>query len=260
MSINRTVLARSILAGGVVVGALTMSTAAAAPADAVPATMAPVTTSVRAMISPSTSLPVLRIGARGSLVRSLQTELGVAADGDFGPVTWRAVVSLQHRYQLRSDGVVERSTWYALSHSVKALPRSIPAAAITGAQRRGFAVVADTHTNVLYLLRYDRASRRVVQALQTPTSFGGCNRDGCYTTPRGTFGVIRKGGADHRSGLYDGPNGKGAPMPWPVFFHGGVAVHYDPLGASHACIHVPSLTDAKLVHDTMPIGATVVVQ
>ena len=49
-------------------------------------------------------------------------------------------------------------------------------------------------------------------------------------------------------------------MPWPVFFHGGVALHYDPLGASHACVHIPGLTDARLVHDRMPIGAVVVVR
>lgn len=246
------------LAAALAVGGAT--TAAAAPVTA----SAPLTAAVGAASHPSapvTSLAALHQGSRGSLVRSLQVELGgLHADGAFGPNTRAEVVALQRRYHLTPDGVVGPNTWFALSHSVHALPAGMPSAAVQGARRHGYAVVADKRTDVAYLLRFDRASGQVTVALQTPTSFGGCNSDGCYDTPTGTFHVTRREGRDYRSGLYNGPNGKGAPMPWSVFFVGGVALHYDPLGASHECVHIPSLTDAKLIHDHLPIGAVVVVR
>lgn len=256
-------------AAAAVTGALPAA-AAAAPAAEAPvaaAVGAATTTAAGAVVgtaahrAPATSLATLREGSRGSLVRSLQVELGgVAVDGVFGPETRGAVVALQRRYHLATDGVVGRNTWFALSHSRHELPAGMPSAAVRGAREDGYAVVADKSTRVLYLLRWDAPSRRVMLSLQSPTSFGGCNSDGCYDTPTGTFDVDRREGRDYRSGAYDLPNGKGAPMPWSVFFVGGVALHYDPLGASHECVHIPSLTDAKLVHDHMRVGSTVVVR
>ena len=56
----------------------------------------------------------LEVGDRGDAVRTLQTRLGVAADGIFGPGTERAVRELQASRGLLVDGVVGPQTWAAL--------------------------------------------------------------------------------------------------------------------------------------------------
>jgi len=54
-----------------------------------------------------------------------------------------------------------------------------------------------------------------------------------YRTPAGTFRVQYKD-IDHRSSLFDD-----APMPYSVFFNGGVAFHQGSLRQlSHGCIHL----------------------
>jgi peptidoglycan hydrolase-like protein with peptidoglycan-binding domain len=49
---------------------------------------------------------VVKRGDRGSAVRSIQQELGVAADGVFGAQTERAVKRFQSRHDLVPDGIV----------------------------------------------------------------------------------------------------------------------------------------------------------
>ena len=57
---------------------------------------------------------VVKRGDRGSAVRSIQQELGVAADGVFGPQTERAVKRFQSRHDLVPDGIVGPLTRGAL--------------------------------------------------------------------------------------------------------------------------------------------------
>lgn len=61
---------------------------------------------------------VLREGAKGPLVRSLQAKLNrfykIEVDGIFGPQTKRAVLAFQARHKLLADGVVGPNTWSAL--------------------------------------------------------------------------------------------------------------------------------------------------
>jgi putative chitinase len=64
--------------------------------------------------------PTLQSGDQGDWVTALQLKLrnkgfSVAADGDFGPVTERAVKELQARQGLPTDGVVGERTWLALT-------------------------------------------------------------------------------------------------------------------------------------------------
>jgi peptidoglycan hydrolase-like protein with peptidoglycan-binding domain len=63
------------------------------------------------------SRSVLRPGATGPAVRELQRRLHLRADGAFGPVTARAVLTYQARHGLVVDGVVGARTWQAVEKS-----------------------------------------------------------------------------------------------------------------------------------------------
>jgi murein DD-endopeptidase MepM/ murein hydrolase activator NlpD len=100
----------------------------ASAADAA-GTIAPKSTSVPAA-SPApkaavaaTTMPVLRYGATGSSVRTLQSRLGgLSADGSFGPATLRSVKAFQSRKGLSVDGVVGPKTWAALGGGASTSP------------------------------------------------------------------------------------------------------------------------------------------
>jgi L,D-transpeptidase catalytic domain len=72
-----------------------------------------------------------------------------------------------------------------------------------------------------------------------------------FATPPGTFKVGWKD-IDHKSSTYDD-----APMPYSVFFNGGIAFHEGSLSEkSHGCIHLgPSV--AKKYFNTLAVGDTV---
>jgi lysozyme len=64
--------------------------------------------------------PTLKKGANGRTVARLQRALAaaghaVAADGDFGPATHRAVRAFQSAHGLQADGIVGPATWAALA-------------------------------------------------------------------------------------------------------------------------------------------------
>jgi L,D-transpeptidase catalytic domain len=75
-----------------------------------------------------------------------------------------------------------------------------------------------------------------------------------HATPRGTFHVQWKAGANYISTTYH------EPMPWAVFFApGGVAFHGGSLTTpSHGCVHL-TIGNALYYHNHLPIGAEVVV-
>jgi hypothetical protein len=58
--------------------------------------------------------PVLRPGTSGPAVAALQAQLGIAADGAFGPATAEAVTQFQNGKNLNADAVVGPVTWKAL--------------------------------------------------------------------------------------------------------------------------------------------------
>jgi resuscitation-promoting factor RpfB len=57
---------------------------------------------------------VVKRGDRGAAVRSIQRQLGLTADGVFGPMTERAVKRFQRRHDLVPDGIVGPLTRGAL--------------------------------------------------------------------------------------------------------------------------------------------------
>jgi L,D-transpeptidase catalytic domain len=75
-----------------------------------------------------------------------------------------------------------------------------------------------------------------------------------HATPRGTFHVQWKAGANYISTEYD------EPMPYAVFFApGGVAFHGGSLTRpSHGCVHL-GIGSARYYHDHLTAGAEVVV-
>lgn len=89
--------------------------------------------------SSSTGTPVLRSGARGDDVRTLQKKLRehgatMTADGVFGNRTDRAVRAFQSSVGLRADGVVGARTWRALNGSQGS---AVPTASETTAAQGG---------------------------------------------------------------------------------------------------------------------------
>ena len=86
--------------------------------------------------------------------------------------------------------------------------------------------------------------------LSAPITTG---RPGERTSP-GTFHVTWKD-ADHRSSEFDD-----APMPWSVFFDGGIAFHTGSLSRQSAgCVHL-SDSAARTFFRTLHVGDTVIVQ
>lgn len=58
--------------------------------------------------------PILRRGAKGALVKTLQAKLGLPQDGIFGPDTETKVRAFQQAQGLGADGVVGPKSWAAL--------------------------------------------------------------------------------------------------------------------------------------------------
>lgn len=72
-----------------------------------------------------------------------------------------------------------------------------------------------------------------------------------YRTPVGTFKVGWKD-IDHKSSIFNN-----APMPYSVFFNGGIAFHAGSLTQqSHGCIHLSNAA-AKRYYNSLPVGAIV---
>jgi peptidoglycan hydrolase-like protein with peptidoglycan-binding domain len=62
----------------------------------------------------SSNRPTLRRGARGDLVKEIQTRAGIAADGIFGADTEAAVRRFQRDRGMVPDGIVGPKTWAVL--------------------------------------------------------------------------------------------------------------------------------------------------
>lgn len=84
------------------------------------------------------SQPTLREGDVGDQVRTLQTRLQAHGrspgpiDGQFGPVTRRAVVAFQRAHGLAGSGVVDATTWAALATPPATGPTASTSAGVQG--------------------------------------------------------------------------------------------------------------------------------
>lgn len=71
---------------------------------------------------------LLKNGSKGEDVKKLQEKLGLAADGDFGPVTESKVKMWQASNGLTADGVVGDGTWTKMFGSAPVAPVASPVA------------------------------------------------------------------------------------------------------------------------------------
>ena len=62
-------------------------------------------------------METIKLGSRGSAVKTLQTKLNLAVDGIFGKITDEAVRAFQTAHNLKCDGIVGAKTWEALGGS-----------------------------------------------------------------------------------------------------------------------------------------------
>lgn len=69
-------------------------------------------------------METIKKGSRGEAVKTLQTKLGITADGIFGANTETAVKNFQREKGLAIDGIVGAKTWAALSVSGSEIPNN----------------------------------------------------------------------------------------------------------------------------------------
>jgi hypothetical protein len=133
------------------------------------------------------------------------------------------------------------------------LPTYLSPQSVKIARQHGWAVDASKLPAMVTVLHYNSATKRVSVTLSIQAAFGGNIGGVQYSTENGVYRIYLKKGSGFVSTLYPG-----AKMAWATFFHGGEAFHHDGLFPSHGCVHIPSMTAAKYIHD-LPMGTTVVV-
>ena len=124
-----------------------LATAVAVPLLAAPASAHTVTARASTAASSSSSssgsydFGYLKQGSTGARVVELQKRLRVSADGEFGPITKKAVVAFQRKYGLVADGIVGPKTGEALNRYTSGSSSSAPAPKTSSS--KGAAVVAE---------------------------------------------------------------------------------------------------------------------
>jgi L,D-transpeptidase-like protein len=211
---------------------------------------------------------ILREGMQGQRVKDLQEYLDNSKrrdffrhpaggySGQFSHLTTRSLERWQHatHHPVTGQVKVQGAQWKQLQREAtkSRMPPGIDKRAVKAAIADGWAVDASKKYARVRVLHYQASTHQVLVTLSIRASYGDA-RGPQYVTAEGVWHIYRKEGADYTSTEYDG-----APMPWATFFHGGQAMHEDPLTTSHGCIHIPSYTAAKYIHD-LPYGTAVVV-
>ncbi len=246
-------LASSALMGTAVLGV-------AAPAHAVTTTPTPTTTTTPTDKPPTTPAKptkpgvtvhdvavgkvTLRKGARGIAVTDTQTRLvnvGIktTVNGDYTSNTVKSVKHFQEKFFLRQTGKVNKTTYVKL-RSLTRNGSAVPAIC----KRSKRAVCVDLTQKVLrYYAKGDLVKSIDVRAGRP----GGRTRTGNWRIFSKQVYLI--------STEYN------TPMPYSMFFSGGQAVHYSMFfradgynGASHGCLGIRSMSDARWLFKNTPMG------
>jgi peptidoglycan DL-endopeptidase CwlO len=134
---------------------------------------------------------LLHVGSRGPAIRALQRQLGITADGIFGPQTRKAVRAFQKRHGLVVDGVVGPQTRVALaSGGSEAGPRIIRAWWVRPVQRKLGVTVDGAYgpESRAAVRRYQARHGLVVDGIVGPQTLG-------------SLGISRGGGNRHSGGM-----------------------------------------------------------
>jgi hypothetical protein len=193
---------------------------------------------------------------RHACVKQLQAKIKaanvpVSVDGVFGNATVNAVLNFQRsQVGLTADGVVGPKTWRMLN-----APQYVEMGLAPKCKKSsGIMLCANQASRKLWYVK-DGA---VVKEINV--RFGGWAKDpksGAYSlkkTAKGSFRIIQgRKYADYTSKTFE------AAMPYSMFFYGGQAFHYSAnfaragySGASHGCINIGNLDEAKWLFANTP--------
>lgn len=64
--------------------------------------------------APTADCAAVAVGSHGPAVQTLQHAVGATPDGDFGPLTQKAVTAWQTAHKIKATGVVDAATWKSL--------------------------------------------------------------------------------------------------------------------------------------------------
>jgi hypothetical protein len=208
---------------------------------------------------------VLQRGVNSHWVSELQTYLHAnqradfyneGPDGAFGPLTTAGLRSWQKvaGYAVTGRVSVGSRQWNQLKREATAsrLPGYLDKRSIDAATQNGWSIDASQSPGMVTVLHYEPKLGQVVQTLSIPASYGGWIKGKRYYTRNGVFRIHDVYGIDFWSTTYN------APMRWAACFDGGRCFHFDGLGPSHGCVHIPSMAAAKYIHDR-PLRTVVVV-
>jgi N-acetylmuramoyl-L-alanine amidase len=207
--------------------------AATPPAGAAAGSPPAVTAHTAAATAAATPQPMLRLGARGGAVVTLQHRLAALhyfdvgrADGVFGQNTYHAVVAFQKVQGLTRDGIVGPATWARLARPY------VPAARY----RLGTASLeVNLARQVIYYVRSGTIQRIIDASTGSGAWYYSQGRWARAVTPTGRFHIYWRYG----NGWQPGPLGA---MYRPNYFYRGYAVHgmtsVPPYPASHGCVRM----------------------
>lgn len=181
--------------------------------------------------------------------------------GYFGSITIAGLKGWQRAAGYQPTGwiVIGSSQWNKLRREAMhfQLPRYIDAQTIGAARQSGWAIDASKSPGQVTVLRYNRYKHKMGVALSIAASYGGFI-DGKYRpSTNGLFHIQAEYGVNYVSHS-PGEPWNGAPMPYATCYYDGECLHYDPLGPSHGCIHIPSMSAAIYIN-RLPLGTMVVV-
>jgi peptidoglycan hydrolase-like protein with peptidoglycan-binding domain len=83
--------------------------------------------------APTANCAAVALGSHGPAVQTLQRAVGATPDGDFGPLTQKAVTAWQAAHKVKATGVVDAATWKALpvADAVAACRQQVKGAGVT---------------------------------------------------------------------------------------------------------------------------------
>jgi len=93
-------------------------------------------------------LVYLQVGSVGETVKKLQTELGITADGRYGPATANAVKEFQKKNGLTADGIAGPTTLAKTKTFGSVMSASVIASSIVDAGTKAAKSIWDTITGV----------------------------------------------------------------------------------------------------------------